>query len=89
MKSAHPELDEAPRVEPVVERADRHREEQERQPVRDHREATQRRRVELLEHDPVADDVLDVVGHHRQHERHQERAEIQGAAAHRRGAGPS
>ena len=32
-----------------------------------HREARQRRRMEFLEQHPVADDVLDVVGHHRKH----------------------
>jgi hypothetical protein len=33
--------------------------------VADDGEAAQRRRVELLVDDPVADDVLDVVGRHR------------------------
>ena len=47
-------------------RPPRHREHQEGQPVGHHREATQRRRIQLLERDPVADHVLDVVGHHRQ-----------------------
>ena len=88
MKSAHARLDEAPRVEAVVERADRHREQQERQPVRDHREAAERRRMELLEHDPVADHVLDVVGHHGEHERHQKRAKSGSRSASKgRGAG--
>ena len=63
----HAALDEAARIEPVGQRADRHREHQEREPMRQHRKAGQRRRVELLEQHPVADDVLDVVGHHRQH----------------------
>ena len=44
-----------------------YREKQKRQPVRDHRETAQRRGMELLEHHPVADDVLDVVRHHGQH----------------------
>ena len=65
------DLDEAPRVEAIVERADGHREEQERQPVRHHREPAERWRMELLEHEPVADDVLDVVRHHREHECHE------------------
>src|SRR5690606_31068280 len=38
---------------------------QERQPVCDDCETGERRRLELAEDDPVADDVLDVVGHHR------------------------
>ena len=54
-------------IEAVVERARPDREQQERQPVRDHRKAAERRRLELLVDDPVADDVLDGVRHHRQH----------------------
>ena len=69
MNSAHADLDDAARIEPVGERAGRDREQQERQPVRHHREARQRRRMEFLKHHPVADDVLDIVGHHRQHDR--------------------
>jgi hypothetical protein len=62
----HAELDHAPRIEAVGHRAGRHRQEQERQPVRDHREAAQRGRIEAFVDHPVADHVLDVVGHHRQ-----------------------
>ena len=54
-------------VEAVGERARPDREQQERQPVRDHRIAAERRRVEFLVDHPVADDVLDGVRHHRQH----------------------
>jgi hypothetical protein len=32
-----------------------------------HREASQYRRVKLLIQEPVADNVLDIVGHHREH----------------------
>ena len=53
-------------VEAIRERAGMQREQQERRPVTDDREPRQRRRVEHLEYDPVADDVLDVVGRHRQ-----------------------
>ena len=35
--------------------------------MRNHRKAAQGRRVEFLEHHPVADHVLDIVGHHREH----------------------
>ena len=54
-------------IEAVGERARPDRKQQERQPVRDHRIAGQRRRVEFLVDHPVADDVLDRVRHHRQH----------------------
>src|SRR5690606_23880560 len=53
-------------------RAGIHGERQERHPVRDDGEAAQRRRLELLEDDPVADDVLDAVGHHRAGEAQEE-----------------
>ena len=62
----HADLDQAPRIEAVGQRAGPHREEQERHPVRDHREAGQLGRCELLVHHPVADHVLDAVRHHRQ-----------------------
>jgi hypothetical protein len=61
-------LDDAPRIETVGERAGGDREQQKWQPVRDDRESGERRRMEFLEHHPVADDVLDIVGHHRKHE---------------------
>ena len=64
---AHADLDQAARVEAVGQRARQHREKQERQPVRDHREAGQGGRIELLVHHPIADHMLDVVGHHRHH----------------------
>ena len=67
-------LDEAPRVEAVVQRTDGDREGQKRQPVGDHGKAAQRGGVEFLKHHPVAHDVLDVVGHHREQERRQIRA---------------
>ena len=50
----------------VGQRAEIWREQQERQPVADHLEAGQRGGVEFLPDHPVGDDVLDVVGHHRQ-----------------------
>ena len=66
-EQAHAALNEAARVEPVRQRAGGDREHQEREPVRQHRKPGQRRRVELLIQHPVADHVLDIVGHHRQH----------------------
>ena len=63
----HAELDDAARIVAVGERARPDREQQERQPVRDHRVAAERRRLEFLVDHPVADDVLDRVRHHRQH----------------------
>ena len=63
----HPALDDPARIVPVGQPADGDGKQQKRQPVRQHREAGQRRRMEFLEHHPIADHVLDVVGHHRQH----------------------
>ena len=60
------DLDQPPAVVAIGERAGEHREQEERHPVADHREAAEGGRVELQEDDPVADDVLDVVGHHRE-----------------------
>jgi hypothetical protein len=62
----HAELNDAARIEAIGERARVDREQQERQPVRQDGEAAQRRRLKLLEHDPIADHVLDAVSHHRQ-----------------------
>jgi len=62
----HAELDHAAWIEAVGERARVHRKQQKRQPVRDDGEAAERGRIELAEDHPVADHVLDVVGHHRQ-----------------------
>ena len=59
------DLDQLAAVVAVGQRARVDREEQERHPVADDGEAAERRRVERLEDDPVADDVLDVVGRHR------------------------
>jgi hypothetical protein len=61
----HTALDDAPWVEAVGERAGGNREQQERQPMRQHGEARQGGGMELLKQHPIADDVLDVVGHHR------------------------
>ena len=63
----HAELDDPARIEPVGERAGIDREQQERHPVGEHREAGERGRFELLEDDPVADHVLDIVRHHGEH----------------------
>jgi hypothetical protein len=63
----HPGLDDALGIVAVVERARPDGEQQERQPVRDYREAAERRRFELLVDDPVADYVLDGVRHHGEH----------------------
>ena len=60
----HADLDQAARVVAVGEHARIDREEQERQPVRDHRIAAERGRMELVEDHPVADHVLDRVRHH-------------------------
>src|SRR5262249_8960429 len=56
------DLDELAAVEAIGERAGVDRKQEERHPVADDREAGERRRGEGLEDDPVADDVLDVVG---------------------------
>ena len=63
------------------------REKQERHPVRDDREPCERRRVELLEHDPVADDVLDRVGHHQRRRAGEIAAERRVAQREERGGG--
>jgi len=63
----HADLDQAARVEAVRERAGGDREQQERQPVRHDGKAGQGRRMKFLVHHPVADDVLDIVRHHREH----------------------
>src|SRR2546422_3504491 len=92
------DLNEAAAVEPVGEGAGVHGEDQVRHPVADDGEAGERRRVERLEDDPVAGDVLDALGGHAD-ERQQEvvavvavveRAELRGrrgrrgrASAHR------
>jgi hypothetical protein len=55
--------------------AEPHAEYQKWCPVTDHGEARQRGGVEHLEDDPVRDDVLDVVGHLRQHSGREVRAE--------------
>ena len=62
----HAQLDQAARIHALGQGAHRHREEQERQPVRHHGKTAQRGGVELLKHHPVADHVFDVVRHHRQ-----------------------
>ena len=82
----HAGLDDATRVDAVGQRADMHREQQVGHPVRDDRESAQRRRAELLEHDPVADHMLDVVGHHGQHVAEQEAA-VMGLAQRGEGSG--
>ena len=51
-----------------------------------HGEAGQRRRMEFLEQHPVADDVLDIVGHHRQDVGDELGAEAADGAAPRRTA---
>ncbi|MET4603496.1 hypothetical protein ABIB90_002974 [Bradyrhizobium sp. JR4.1] len=63
----HAALNDAARIDPVGEPANRDREQQERQPVRQHRKARQRRRMEFLEHHPITDHMLNIIGHHRQH----------------------
>jgi len=70
-------LDQLAAVVAVGQGAGVEREEQERHPVADDGEAAERRRVEGLEHDPVADDVLDVVRRHR-HEAEREVAPVVG-----------
>ena len=64
-------LDEPAAVVPIGERARVQREQQKRHPVADDREPGERRRVERLEDDPVANDMLDVVGHHREEADHE------------------
>src|ERR1043166_8445093 len=55
-------LDEPPAVVAIGQRPRVDREEEEGHPVADDGKATERRRVKLLEDDPVTDDVLAVVG---------------------------
>ena len=62
----HSALNDATRIEAIGKRADGHGKHQKRQPMRHHRETRQGWRMEFLKHHPVADDVLDVVRHHRQ-----------------------
>jgi hypothetical protein len=57
-------LDEPAAVEAIGQRPGVDREEQVGYPVAEDREAGQGRRVERLEDDPVADDVLDALGRH-------------------------
>src|SRR5207247_10809979 len=71
-----PDLDEAAAVVAVGERAEGDAEEEERRPVADDREARERGRVEALEDEPVGDDVLDVVGHHRHEAGREVRAKV-------------
>ena len=61
----HTKLNDPPRIQTIGEGTHVHRKEQERKPMRNHRKSAQGRRTELLEDDPVADDVLDAVGQHR------------------------
>jgi hypothetical protein len=68
-------LNDAPAVEAVGQRPEVHRKKQEWQPVREHREPRQGRRAKQLEHDPVADHMLDVVRHHRGRGRYEVNAE--------------
>jgi hypothetical protein len=63
----------------VGERAREKREQQEGQPVRHHCNAAEQRRVELAEHDPVADHVFDIVRRHRQRGADEEHAELRQA----------
>jgi hypothetical protein len=60
------DLDQPAAIVAIGERARVDGEQQEGQPVADHGEAAERGRVESLEHDPVTDDVLDVIGHRRE-----------------------
>ena len=69
-------LDDPAAVVAVGQRAEVDREQQERHPVADHLEPGQRRGVELLPQHPVGDDVLDVVGHHRQRRAEQVRPAV-------------
>jgi hypothetical protein len=77
----HAALDDAARIEAVAERPGDDRKQEERQPVRNDREPAQRRGMEFLKHHPVADDVLDIVGHHRNHKADELRAKAR--VAHR------
>ncbi len=60
---------------------------QEGRPVADDGEARERRRVERLEDDPVADHGLDGVGHHREEPGHEVRTEVGVAHGGERAAG--
>jgi hypothetical protein len=69
-EESHSTLDNAAWIEPVRQRAGRHRKHQVWQPMRYHRKAGESRGMKFLEQHPVADDVFDIVGHHRQHVGH-------------------
>ena len=62
----HPVYRESYSVESLRQTAEPDRKQEERQPVADHFEADQGRRMELLPEHPVRDDVFVVVGHHRE-----------------------
>ena len=65
-----------PGTEPVRQRAEIDSEEQKRRPVAEHGETGEHRRVKLFIEQPVADHMLDVIRHHRQHRRHKIDAKI-------------
>ena len=54
-------------VMPVCQRAKINRKEQKWCPMTDHGESAKYRRVKFLIEEPIADDVLDIIGHHGQH----------------------
>jgi hypothetical protein len=61
----HADLNEAPDIEAICQSARQPAQKEIRHPMRDHCKGAQGRRVKFLKHHKVADDVLDVVGHHR------------------------
>ncbi len=67
-------LNDFPAIEAVRQRAEVDGEKQERRPVAEHGKAGEHRRVKFLIQQPVADHMLDVVRHHRQHGRDEEPA---------------
>ena len=69
-------LDNLAAVESIRERAEINGKQQKRRPVAQHREAGEHRRMEFLVKQPVADDVLNAVRHHRQHGRDKVGAKI-------------
>ena len=60
-------LDDLAAVEAVRQRAEIDGEQQKRRPVRQHSESGKGRRLKFLIEQPVADHMLDIVRHHRQH----------------------
>src|SRR5215831_18836222 len=69
-------LDHLPAIVSIGEGAKVNRQQQKRCPVADFGKSCEGRRVEFLEQQPITDNVLDVVRHHRQHRSNKEESEV-------------